>query len=121
MKGKTMLERLLSKISKTKYDCISCKYSSFLDIPRFEKDNPGWFCFFSNMTVEQCRRSFNLSTCHSARHKKNRGGKPMMLSSEEVLIIEQLRSFDWGKLTVIKKNGDVVMITPAPDIKVSKD
>lgn len=45
----------------------------------------------------------------------------MNLLEEEVLIIEQLRSFDWGTLTVVKKKGRVVMITPAPDIKVSRD
>ncbi len=41
------------------------------------------------------------------------------LSPEETRVIEELRAIDWGKLTVIKKGGAVVMITPAPDIKVS--
>ena len=43
------------------------------------------------------------------------------LSPEEIRIIKELRKIDWGKLTVIKKGGAVVMITPAPDIKVSKE
>ena len=43
------------------------------------------------------------------------------LSPEELRVIQELRRIDWGKLTVIKKGGAVVMITPAPDIKVSKD
>ncbi len=43
------------------------------------------------------------------------------LSPEETRVIEELRKVDWGKLTVIKKGGAVVMITPAPDIKVSKE
>lgn len=42
------------------------------------------------------------------------------LTPEEIRIIKELRAIDWGKLTVIKKGGVVVMITPAPDIKVSK-
>jgi len=41
------------------------------------------------------------------------------LSPEETRVIEELRKVDWGKLTVIKKGGAVVMITPAPDIKVN--
>ena len=43
------------------------------------------------------------------------------LSPEEIRVIQELRGIDWGKLTAIKKNGKVVMITPAPDIKVSRD
>ena len=43
------------------------------------------------------------------------------LSPEETRVIEELRQIDWGKLTIVKKGGAVVMITPAPDIKVSKD
>lgn len=43
------------------------------------------------------------------------------LNQEEVMVITELRGIDWGKLTVVKKNGAVVMITPAPDIKVSKE
>ena len=43
------------------------------------------------------------------------------LSPEETRVIKELRKVDWGKLTVIKKGGAVVMITPAPDIKVSRD
>ena len=43
------------------------------------------------------------------------------LSPEELRVIQELRRIDWGKLTVIKKGGAVVMITPAPDIKVSRD
>lgn len=42
------------------------------------------------------------------------------LSPEEVRIIKELRAIDWGKLTITKKGGAVVIITPAPDIKVSK-
>lgn len=41
------------------------------------------------------------------------------LSPEELRVIQELRGVDWGKLTVVKKSGAVVMITPAPDIKVS--
>jgi hypothetical protein len=41
------------------------------------------------------------------------------LSPEETRIIKELRRIDWGKLTIVKKGGAVVMITPAPDIKVS--
>ena len=40
-------------------------------------------------------------------------------STEEIRIIQELRAIEWGKLTVVKKNGAIVMITPAPDIKVS--
>jgi len=43
------------------------------------------------------------------------------LSPGEIHVIKELRRVDWGKLTVVKKKGAVVMITPAPDIKVSKD
>lgn len=43
------------------------------------------------------------------------------LSPEELRVIQELRRIDWGKLTIVKKGGAVVMITPAPDIKVSKD
>ncbi len=43
------------------------------------------------------------------------------LSPEETRIIKELRRIDWGKLTIVKKGGAVVMITPAPDIKVSRD
>ena len=43
------------------------------------------------------------------------------LSPEEIRVIQELRKVDWGKLTIVKKGGAVVMITPAPDIKVSKD
>lgn len=43
------------------------------------------------------------------------------LSEKEILIIKELRKIEWGKLTVVKKGGAVVMITPAPDIKVSKE
>lgn len=43
------------------------------------------------------------------------------LSPEEVRVIQELRGIDWGKLTVVKKNGKVVILTPAPDIKVSRD
>jgi len=43
------------------------------------------------------------------------------LTQKEKLIIQELRKIEWGKLTVIKKGGAVVMITPAPDIKVSKE
>jgi SepF-like predicted cell division protein (DUF552 family) len=42
-------------------------------------------------------------------------------TKEEMMVIEELRGIDWGKLTVMKKNGAVVMITPAPDIKVSRE
>jgi len=42
------------------------------------------------------------------------------ISAEEIRVIKELRKIDWGKLTVIKKGGAVVMITPAPDIKVGK-
>jgi len=42
------------------------------------------------------------------------------LTSEEIRVIKELRKVDWGKVTVIKKGGAVVMITPAPDIKVGK-
>ena len=41
------------------------------------------------------------------------------LSPEETRVIEELRKVDWGKLTIVKKSGAVVMITPAPDIKVN--
>lgn len=44
-----------------------------------------------------------------------------VLSDAEITIIDKLRQIDWGKLTVVKKNGRVVMVTPAPDIKVSND
>jgi len=43
------------------------------------------------------------------------------LNPQEEQVIQELRAIDWGKLTVVKKHGEVVMITPAPDIKVSKD
>ena len=43
------------------------------------------------------------------------------ISKEEIQVIQELRKLDWGKLTIVKKNGAVVMITPAQDIKVSKD
>ena len=43
------------------------------------------------------------------------------LNPEEIQIVQGLRGIEWGKLTVIKKNGKIVMITPAPDIKVSRD
>lgn len=43
------------------------------------------------------------------------------LSREEIQVIQELRGIDWGKLTVIKKDRKIVMITPAPDIKVSKN
>lgn len=43
------------------------------------------------------------------------------LTQEEIMVINELRGIPWGKLTVTKKNGAVVMITPAPDIKVSKE
>lgn len=43
------------------------------------------------------------------------------LTPEEIQIVQSIRGVEWGKLTVIKKNGKVVMITPAPDIKISKD
>lgn len=42
------------------------------------------------------------------------------LSKEEIRIIKELRAIDWGKLTITKKGGAVVMITPAPDIKIIK-
>ena len=42
------------------------------------------------------------------------------LTSEEIRVIKELRKIDWGKLTVIKKGGAVVMITPAPDIKIDR-
>ena len=42
------------------------------------------------------------------------------LSPEEIRVIKELRKVEWGKVTVVKKGGAVVMITPAPDIKVSK-
>lgn len=45
----------------------------------------------------------------------------MILTPEEEKIIYELRKIPWGKLTVTKKFGSIVMITPAPDIKVSKD
>ena len=44
-----------------------------------------------------------------------------LLTPQETRVIEELRKVDWGKLTIVKKGGAVVMITPAPDIKVSKD
>ena len=43
------------------------------------------------------------------------------LSAEEIRVIKELRKVDWGKLTVTKKGGAVVMITPAPDIKVNRE
>ncbi len=43
------------------------------------------------------------------------------LTHEEARVIKELRSISWGKLTVIKKNGAIVMISPSQDIKVSKD
>ena len=43
------------------------------------------------------------------------------LTANEIKVIQELRQIDWGKLTVVKKGGAVVMITPAPDIKVSKE
>ena len=43
------------------------------------------------------------------------------LTKDEVKVIEELRRVDWGKVTVVKKKNEIVMITPAPDIKVSKD
>ena len=42
------------------------------------------------------------------------------LSPEEIRIIKELRAIPWGKLTVIKKGGAIVMITPAPDILCKK-
>jgi hypothetical protein len=42
------------------------------------------------------------------------------LTADEVRIIQELRKIPWGKLTIIKKGGSVVMITPAPDILVKK-
>ena len=45
----------------------------------------------------------------------------VMLPTEEQQVLDELRKIDWGKLTVTKKDGKIVMITPAPDIKVAKD
>jgi len=42
------------------------------------------------------------------------------LTPQETRVIQELRNLDWGKLTVLKKGGAVVMITPAPDILVGK-
>jgi hypothetical protein len=42
------------------------------------------------------------------------------LTADEIRIIQELRKIPWGKLTIIKKDGAVVMITPAPDILVKK-
>jgi hypothetical protein len=42
------------------------------------------------------------------------------LTSGEIRIIKELRKIDWGKLIVTKKGGAVVMITPAPDIKMDR-
>lgn len=38
----------------------------------------------------------------------------------EEKVLKELRRLDWGKLTVVVKGGEVVMITRAADIKVSK-
>ncbi len=43
-----------------------------------------------------------------------------LLTPEEARVIQELRRIDWGKLTVVKKGGAVVMITPAPDILCKK-
>lgn len=43
------------------------------------------------------------------------------LSPEEIKVIQELRKIQWGKLAVIKKDGKVVMITPAHDILMSKE
>ena len=43
------------------------------------------------------------------------------LTPEETQVVQSVRGVEWGKITVTKKNGKVVMITPAPDIKISKD
>jgi SepF-like predicted cell division protein (DUF552 family) len=43
------------------------------------------------------------------------------LSVEEIRVIKELRKVDWGKLTVTKKGGAVVLITPAPDIRIEKE
>lgn len=35
------------------------------------------------------------------------------VTTEEARVIKELRSISWGKLTVIKKNGAIVMISPS--------
>lgn len=42
------------------------------------------------------------------------------ISPEEIQVIMELRKIEWGKLTVLKKNNKVVMITPAPDILLDR-
>lgn len=37
------------------------------------------------------------------------------LSKEEIRIIQELRKVEWGKVTIVKKNGVITLITPAPD------
>lgn len=44
-----------------------------------------------------------------------------LLSEQEIKVIQEMRNISWGKLTVTIKAGKVVMITPAPDYKMSKD
>ena len=39
----------------------------------------------------------------------------------EEQVLKELRKIDWGKLTVVKKNGEIVMISPTTDIKTSRD
>jgi hypothetical protein len=39
----------------------------------------------------------------------------------EEQVLKELRKIDWGKLTVVKKNGEIVMISPTNDIKTSRD
>jgi len=40
------------------------------------------------------------------------------ISPEEIKVILELRKIDWGKLTVLKKDGQIKIITPSPDILI---
>jgi hypothetical protein len=51
--------------------------------------------------------------------RRSRRGENMNKTEEQVL--KELRKIDWGKLTVVKKNGEIVMISPTTDIKTSRD
>lgn len=42
------------------------------------------------------------------------------LTPEEIRIIQELRAIEYGKLTVTKRDGEIIFITPAPDILVRK-
>lgn|GEM_PF-6032026 len=82
---------------------------------------------FRGKPVVACRKCFEEMTQDGIMGmignpiQFNRSPDPQItLTQKEKLIIQELRKIEWGKLTVVKKGGAIVMITPAPDIKVSK-